>query len=286
MRIVGDVHGQYQDLVTVFGKFGLPSARTPYLFNSALLDRGSMGVEMLAAVLAWKLTDPSSVYINRGNQFVLSGRSRTEICVGCFTHSEQRSMNEMSGFPTECAKKYKESIFEDISEFFNTLLIGHVLNKKVLRVHGGLFADRRVTLTKFQSVNRFCQPPEDGPFNDVLWSDPMGDPGLAPSLCGVTSLFGPDITAKLLRSNHLELLIRSHQVQEQGCAIQHGRKCVTVFSAPNYVGQMANKGAVCTITFRADGSLVYPLGFTSFDAQPIPSKYPPMRFASSFSVPV
>jgi serine/threonine-protein phosphatase 5 len=192
-------------------------------------------------------------------------------------------MNGLYGFEKECAAKYNQTMFEDVSEFFNTLPVGHILNGRVLIVHGGLFAEPQMTIEKFQAVNRFCQPPDVGPFNDVLWSDPMDQRGLAPSPRGVTSTFGPDITEKFLRVNRLELLIRSHQVQENGYAIQHGGKCITVFSAPNYVGQMGNKGAVCNVTFRSDASVVYPLGFITFDAQPIPPKYRPMRFASTFS---
>jgi serine/threonine-protein phosphatase 5 len=172
-------------------------------------------------------------------------------------------------------------MFKEVSELFNTLPIGHILNKKVFVVHGGLFSDPHMTVDKFQSVNRFCQPPERGPMTDLLWSDPMEERGFAPSPRGLTNMFGPDVTEKFLRANHLELLIRSHQLQQNGYAIQHGGKCITVFSAPNYVGEAGNKGAVCTITFRPDGSIVYPLRFTPFEAQPIPAKYRPMRYASS-----
>jgi serine/threonine-protein phosphatase 5 len=192
-------------------------------------------------------------------------------------------MNMMYGFEKECVSKYSQAAFEEVSEFFNTLPTGHILNGKILIVHGGLPSDPQMTIEKFQSVNRFGQPPESGPFNDILWADPMDERGLAPSPRGVTNLFGPDVTERFLRANHLELLIRSHQVMQNGYAIQHGGKCITVFSAPNYIGQMANKGAVCNISFQSDGSIVYPLGFTPFEAQPIPSKYRPMRFASTFS---
>jgi serine/threonine-protein phosphatase 5 len=195
-------------------------------------------------------------------------------------HSEQRNLNELYGFQLECATKYSQSIFEEVSELFNTLPIGHILNRRILVVHGGLFGDSRMTIKKFQSVNRLCQPPADGPFHDVLWSDPMDERGRAPSPRGGTITFGPDVTEKFLRANHLELLVRSHQVQQSGYAIQHAGKCITVFSAPNYVGEMDNKGAVCTISFKPDGSIVLPLGFTQFNPQPIPEKYRPMRFAS------
>jgi len=32
----------------------------------------------------------------------------------------------------------------------------------------------------------------------------------------------------------LDLLIRSHEVKENGYVIEHNGKCITVFSAPNY----------------------------------------------------
>jgi hypothetical protein len=71
IHIVGDTHGQYPDMVAIFDKLGFPSASNPYLFNGDLVDRGSMGVEIVIALLAWKLADGASIYVNRGNQFVL-----------------------------------------------------------------------------------------------------------------------------------------------------------------------------------------------------------------------
>lgn len=70
IRIIGDTHGQYQDVVKLFEKYGYPSSRNPYLFNGDFVDRGSMGVEIVIALMAWKLVDPSSIYLNRGNQYV------------------------------------------------------------------------------------------------------------------------------------------------------------------------------------------------------------------------
>jgi serine/threonine-protein phosphatase 5 len=41
----------------------------------------------------------------------------------------------------------------------------------------------------------------------------------------------------------LELLVRSHEVKDEGYLVEHDGKCITVFSAPNYCDQMGNKGA-------------------------------------------
>jgi serine/threonine-protein phosphatase 5 len=69
IHIVGDVHGQYQDLFAIFTRCGRPSAGNPYLVNGDFVDRGSMGVEVLIALMAWKLVDTRSVHLNRGNQY-------------------------------------------------------------------------------------------------------------------------------------------------------------------------------------------------------------------------
>ena len=42
-------------------------------------------------------------------------------------------------------------------------------------------------------------------------------------------------------------MVRSHQVMMEGFAVDHGGRCVTVFSAPDYCG-MKNKGAIMRFT--------------------------------------
>lgn len=95
--------------------------------------------------------------------------------------------------------------------------------------------------------------------SDLLWSDPQPFPGRGPSKRGVGKSFGPDITAAFLAANNLELLIRSHEVRDEGYLVEHQGKCITVFSAPNYCDQMGNKGGVVRLVRRApDGTILEP----------------------------
>jgi serine/threonine-protein phosphatase 5 len=71
IKIVGDTHGQFQDLIFIFETFGFPSESIPYLFNGDFVDRGSQGLEIVIALLAWKIANPTAIYLNRGNQFIL-----------------------------------------------------------------------------------------------------------------------------------------------------------------------------------------------------------------------
>lgn len=258
--VVGDTHGQFQDVIALFKKFGYPTRECPFLFNGDYVDRGSLGVEILCTLMALKLADPESIYLNRGNH-------------------ETLYMNQMYGFEKECTSKYNSNVYKECSEMFNTLPLGHLLNKKVLIVHGGLFTDEKATIEDIQKLNRFCQPPESGPINDLLWSDPMEQNGLAPSPRGLTRTFGPDITKKFCQRLGIDFIIRSHQVMQEGICEMHNGQCITVFSAPNYVGQMGNKGAVVLLNFDDEGKLVEK-SYEKFTAEPIPSQYPPMKYAS------
>ena len=51
---------------------------------------------------------------------------------------------------------------------------------------------------------------------EMLWSDPQPGLGRAPSKRGVGVAFGADVTKTFLQRNGLSLLVRSHEVKEEG----------------------------------------------------------------------
>ena len=56
-------------------------------------------------------------------------------------------------------------------------------------------------------------------------ADPHPQKGRAPSKRGVGFSFGPDYTQAFLEQNNLQLLIRSHEMQEEGYTIDHDGEC-------------------------------------------------------------
>ncbi len=96
---------------------------------------------------------------------------------------------------------------------------------------------------------------------ECLWSDPCNESGRHISKRGVGLSFGPDVAEKFLDNNGLDLLIRSHEVKDEGYDLQKGGRVITVFSAPNYCDQMNNKGAF----IRMKGGEMKP-NYTSYSA--------------------
>ena len=80
---------------------------------------------------------------------------------------------------------------------------------------------------------------------DFLWADPEPHTtGWAESERGVSYTFGPDVVQKFLKQHDLDLLVRAHQVVEDGSEFFASRQLVTLFSAPNYFD---NAGAIMSI---------------------------------------
>lgn len=55
MTVVGDIHGQLQDLYSIFTINGLPGADNAYLFNGDFVDRGPKGCEVFFSLCAFKV---------------------------------------------------------------------------------------------------------------------------------------------------------------------------------------------------------------------------------------
>lgn len=226
--ICGDIHGQFFDLMNIFAKNGLPTVENPYLFNGDFVDRGSFSVECIFVLFGFKLLYPNHFFMSRGNH-------------------ETVNMNQMYGFTGEVVAKYSNTMSDMFTQVYNWLPLCHLLNKRVLVMHGGLFTDDNVTLDQLRKIDRNCQPPEDGLMCELLWSDPQKMPGRAPSKRGVAIQFGPDVTESFCKLNKLDYIVRSHEVKMMGYVEEHGGKCITVFSAPNYCDTMGNLGAFITL---------------------------------------
>jgi len=130
---------------------------------------------------------------------------------------------------------------------FNCLPAAALIDDKILCMHGGLSPELQ-SLQQITNLERPCDVPDTGLLCDLLWSDPDNKTtGWGENDRGVSFVFGTDIVTQFLQNHDLDLIVRAHQVVEDGYEFFAGRRLVTLFSAPNYCGEFDNAGGMISV---------------------------------------
>lgn len=227
IKVCGDIHGQYYDLLRLFDYGGFPPEAN-YLFLGDYVDRGQQSIESICLLLAFKVKYPENFFLLRGNH-------------------ECSSINRLYGFYDECKRRYNFKIWKTFGDCFNCLPVAAVIDDKIICMHGGLSPD----LTNLEQITKIMRPtevPDEGLLCDLLWSDPDNEvKGWAENERGVSFTFGQEIISAFLKKQELDLICRAHQVVEDGYEFFAKRQLVTVFSAPNYCGEFDNSAALMSV---------------------------------------
>ncbi|GAA5869581.1 hypothetical protein JCM16303_000515 [Sporobolomyces ruberrimus] len=228
VKIVGDVHGQYSDLIRLFEMCGFPPSAN-YLFLGDYVDRGKQSLETILLLLCYKVKYPENFFLLRGNH-------------------ECANVTRVYGFYDECKRRCNIKIWKTFIDVFNCLPIAAVVASKIFCVHGGLSP----SLQSMDDIRRISRPtdvPDYGLLNDLLWSDPS-DTALdwEDNERGVSYCFGKTVIGSFLARYDFDLICRAHMVVEDGYEFWNERTLVTIFSAPNYCGEFDNFGAVMSVS--------------------------------------
>lgn len=227
LKICGDIHGQYTDLLRLFEYGGFPP-ESNYLFLGDYVDRGKQSLETICLLLCYKIQHPQNFFILRGNH-------------------ESAGINRIYGFYDECKRRYSIKLWKIFSDVFNCLPISALVDEKILCMHGGLSPEME-SLQQIADLPRPKDVPDVGLMCDLLWSDPDTTVnGWGENERGVSFVFGADVVAEFLDRHDLDLLVRAHQVVEDGYEFFAGRRLVTLFSAPNYCGEFDNAGGIISV---------------------------------------
>ncbi|CAB3405908.1 unnamed protein product [Caenorhabditis bovis] len=224
IKVVGDIHAQFQDLNRLFDLIGrIPEERMMFLGD--YVDRGPQGIEVLMLLYCLKIRYRDRIFLLRGNH-------------------ETPSVNKIYGFYLECQYKYGVGLWWDFQTVFNRMPMAGLISKKVLCMHGGL-SPELTSLDVIRGIPRPCEPLDRGLLIDLLWSDPTnkGD-GWFHSIRGISYMFGKAVVEQACKNLGIDLIIRAHQVVQDGYEMMTGRRLITVFSVPNYCNQFTNAAAV------------------------------------------
>ncbi|KAI5864776.1 phosphoprotein phosphatase PPZ [Durotheca rogersii] len=228
VKIVGDVHGQYTDLIRMFEMCGFPPTAN-YLFLGDYVDRGKQSLETILLLLCYKLKYPENFFLLRGNH-------------------ECANVTRVYGFYDECKRRCNVKIWKTFIDCFNTLPIAAIVAGKIFCVHGGLSP----ALSHMDDIRNIARPtdvPDYGLLNDLLWSDPADmESDWEANERGVSYCFGKKVITDFLATHDFDLVCRAHMVVEDGYEFFNDRVLVTVFSAPNYCGEFDNWGAVMSVS--------------------------------------
>lgn len=83
---------------------------------------------------------------------------------------------------------------------------------------------------------------------DLLWADPKDMQSLfEPSTRKISYTFNEKVLSSYLALNKLDMVVRGHQVVEDGYEFMFNKKLVTIFSAPNYCSRFNNNCGVLNI---------------------------------------
>lgn len=215
VKIVGDIHGQYNDLIRLFEMCGFPP-NSNYLFLGDYVDRGKQSLETILLLLCYKLKFPENFFILRGNH-------------------ECANVTRVYGFYDECKRRCNIKVWKTFVDTFNCLPIAAIVAGKIFCVHGGLSP----SLQHMDDIRQIARPtdvPDYGLLNDLLWSDPADmDQDWESNERGVSYCFGKNVIIDFLARHDFDLVCRAHMVVEDGYEFFNDRLLVTVFSAPNVI---------------------------------------------------
>jgi len=260
---VGDTHGSYEEsliAITYFEKILEISPNVKIIFDGDYVDRNLYDLENLTLITAFFLLNQNNVVLLRGN------------------HEDQK-INKYYGFYRNLKDYFIiqdriNEIYGLILKFFMKLPIIHILSmkttnndaKNIITVHGGIPIDLKnplnpVSLDDLESKINFRVPSYeefDNYMSWLLWSDPKEhivdfelheDTG--------RHFFGKSTFNKFMGANNLDLMVRAHEVLEQGYKFFFNKNLVSLFSTSYYKNRKIGNAVIMRLKEK-NGSISTP----------------------------
>jgi len=223
--VIGDLHGNLESFASIFersqylNKLAQDASCTVVLLGD-YGDRGAQSPEVYYCLLSLKLAFPRQVVILRGNH-----------------EGPSDLLASPHDLPLHLQRKFKEKwvpLYTKLRDLFDCFYNALYVEDRYLMLHGGLAAKIR-SLQDIAEADKLH--PEKSFLEEILWNDPDEKvKGTFPSPRGAGNLFGKTITNEVLERLNAKILIRGHEVANEGFKINHDGRILTLFSckAPPY----------------------------------------------------
>ncbi len=209
---VGDLHGDLDSTLAVRDYF-LKSKDYSMIFLGDYGDRGPAQVETFNLVMALTLQFPDRVVMLRGNH-------------------ESDEVATRYGFYMDISRKYSHSMYEHYLNVFAVLPLAGFSTNGVFCCHGGI-PENVNSLGQILAIDR-CFPnfPDDIAYQ-MVWNDPKDrDFDFRPSCRGKRmKYFGQVAFDRFTADLGIELMLRAHEVFEEGLKSFFGGRLFSVFTA-------------------------------------------------------
>ena len=261
---IGDTHGSYEESLIILSYFDKVLEKNPkvkIIFDGDYVDRNLYDLENLTLITAFFLLHPNNVVMLRGN------------------HEDQK-INKYYGFYRNLKDYFiiqdrVDEIYGKILNFFMNLPVIHILNipskkstiKRIITVHGGIPVDTKnpstpVILNDLEKKIKWMVPSYeqfDEYMSWLLWADPkenIKEIKLNPETG--RNFYGKAVFENFMKENNLDLLVRAHEVLEDGYKFFFKKKLISLFSTSYYKNRKIGNGAILKIR-EVNGSITDPM---------------------------
>ena len=119
-------------------------------------------------------------------------------------------------------------------------------------MHAGL-SPSLLNIDDINQIKRIKEIPHEGPFADLMWSDPDSDTqGFKYSQRGAGYNFGQDVVERFLHNNGCIRIYRAHQLCQEGFQELFEGMLATVWSAQNYCYRFENLASILELDENLD----------------------------------